>query len=144
MASKISASASVGRRLRRYLGTLLALGFGAAWWSFIPASAAATVPAVAMRVPAVEAASLRVRVTGMATLPERRIATTHPPRRHKVRPPVVIATPPVVIDPAPVVIETPPEIALVPLLDPPIEREPPISIQPDVLRDLPQIVTRSS
>ncbi|MBL0217128.1 MAG: hypothetical protein IPQ07_25045 [Myxococcales bacterium] len=140
MASKISASVHVGRRLRRYLGTLLALGFGTAWWSFTPASAAATVPAVETRASTAESASLRVRFTGMATLPERRIVKPRPPRRHKVRPPVVIDVPPV-IEP---VIEVPPEIALVPVLEPPIERQPPIETPPDDIRALPRIVTRSS
>src|SRR5678815_4172973 len=26
----------IGRRLRRYLGALLAVGFGMAWWRFVP------------------------------------------------------------------------------------------------------------
>jgi hypothetical protein len=138
----------VTRRLRRYLGALLALGFGAAWWSFVPPStAAASVPVVThgkvthAKVAELPSAPLR-RTKRLAALP-RPIR----PRVHRVVPHV---TPPVIV-PQPV-IEPLPEIEPLPVTEPlpvvePLPVEPPV-VEPPIVDDPPQkwppIRTRSS
>src|SRR5690349_11783146 len=37
-----TSTAIVGRRLRRFLGALLAAGFGVTWWSLVPPAAASS------------------------------------------------------------------------------------------------------
>ena len=143
-ASKIaSTSAVVGRRLRRYLGALLALGFGVAWWSFEPPSRVeAAVPVIASTASPVRIAGSPVHVVAVAMVtpparPEaRRIKHVRRPQvRPRPRPvdPPVIETP---VDELPPVVETPPVIET-----PPVPEAVPVAEDPI---PLPPIRTRSS
>src|SRR5262245_65641720 len=106
-ASKTSTSAVVGRRLRRYLAALLAVGFGAAWWSFLPpARAEVSEPPVARkttpapprvaRVAVVEAPVQTPTAQRIAPPSEQPVPAVHrrvkarpkKPRRKPVAPPV--------------------------------------------------------
>jgi hypothetical protein len=119
----------VGRRLRRYLGALLAAGFGVTWWSFVPPAAAAVVrptPAIAMPPELVE---LRWSMTAMEPAPPPPIVK---PRVHRPKPdstPIVVADPVVLVPP----LETP-------TVDPIVVPEP----QLEPVDELPPIRTRSS
>jgi hypothetical protein len=69
----------VGRRLRRYLGALLATGFGAAWWSFVPpASKAEAAPAIEVTVPAKRVARARPRTVRPSTIAQPPTVSTSP------------------------------------------------------------------
>jgi hypothetical protein len=111
----------VGRRLRRYLGALLAAGFGLTWWSFVPAAAAAVVrptPAIAM---APEPVELRWSQTAMEPPPP---IVKPEPRVHRPKPdstPVVVVADPVLVPP----LETPTPDPTLPVLEP-IDDFPPI------------------
>ena len=124
----------VGRRLRRYLGALLAAGFGVTWWSFVPPVAAAVIrpaPAIAM---APELVELRWSQTAMEPapppppLPPMLQPKPHVHRKPDSTPVFVIADPvlvPPLVTPTldPVVVPDPqPEVVLVPVEDnfPPI------------------------
>jgi hypothetical protein len=134
----MTASQTVGRRLRRYLGALLALGFGTAWWSFTPpartAAAAVMAPApahVAHPKIAIANTPLRVMHRTVALTPVKR----RPHRVHVPKPPVIVIEPIPVSDPIPVVVVPPmPEPPVVP--DPPVVEDPP--------ERFPPITTRSS
>jgi hypothetical protein len=122
----------VGRRLRRCLGALLAAGFGATWWSFVPPVAAAVIrPAPAIAI-APELVTLHWSQSAMepAPPPVKRKPHVHRPKADST--PVVVVADPV----------------LVPVLIPPLETPTPDPIAvPDpqvVLDDLPTIRTRSS
>jgi hypothetical protein len=123
----------VGRRLRRYLGALLAAGFGVTWWSFVPPAAAAVVrptPAIAM---APELVELRWSMTAMEPAPPPPIVK---PRVHRPKP-----------DSTPIVVVADPVLA--PVLVPPLETPTPDPIvvpepQLDPVDELPPIRTRSS
>jgi hypothetical protein len=118
----------VGRRLRRYLGALLAAGFGVTWWSFVPPVAAAVLrptPAIAM---APEPVALRWSQTAMEPAPPPPIAK---PKPHVHRTPIVVIADPVVV----------------PVLVPPLETPTPDPIAvpaPDPIDEFPPIRTRSS
>ncbi len=103
--SKTSA-AVVGRRLRRYLGALLAVGFGVAWWGFIPSAEVAAAPVEAIRPRKPRKIAKRIVTTTVAALTPAEIEARHPhpvqaqprkPIRRPVRPPV--KRPPIVIEP---------------------------------------------
>jgi hypothetical protein len=129
-------AAVVGRRLRAYLGALLALGFGAAWWSFVPpAKAAAAVPVphvVAHRVKAVPAIVTTTPHAPTNRLPHVPRPVTPRPRHH-----VVVVPPPVVVD-----VDVTPVVAPVvaPVVDPVVVPEP--VVEPEIV--IPHIRTRSS
>ncbi len=119
----------VGRRLRRFLGTLLSLGFGASWWSFVPTATAAVPVVVLLASPPAVAPPRDVAV---ATLPPLPAAPRRPHVRHRVAP--------VVIDPPPVIANVDPRPDPVTIARPPVVELPP---EPD-LPEIPRIVTRSS
>ena len=125
----------VGRRLRRYLGALLAAGFGVTWWSFVPPAAAAVLrpaPAIAM---APELVELRWSQTAMEPATPPPIVKPEP-RVHRPKPdstPVVVVADPVLVPVLVPALETPtPDPIVVP--DP----------QPEPIDEFPPIRTRSS
>jgi hypothetical protein len=159
-----SASAVVGRRLRRFLGALLTLGFGVAWLCFErPTSVEAAVPVIAATAP-VKFGNPHVIGVAMVT-PPRLEARVAPPRRAVIRPrprpvahrvtkvPSVIVRRPVT-EPPPVtkrtpVIETLPVIERTPVIETPVIETPPVVETPPVddatsVENLPPIRTRSS
>jgi len=146
----------VGRRLRRYLGALLAVGFGAAWWSFVPRASvaeAAPPPVVASRPPVAKpivkvlivptlvvvpvAPKPRAKPTVIAKL--RSVATpvaptfaVPPPRPPTTRTPVVAPPPTPVVETPPPVVEEVPHVV----------EDPPVAV--DEPPPPPRIRTRSS
>ena len=135
--------ARAGRRLRRSLGGLLALGFGVAWWALVPETVAAAPPPPKPIGRVVQV----VRVPVVVTVP---IAVEPPKPRLKIvvkkRHPVHVTTP-VVIDP----IKLPEFDPVAPVVDPPdpdaiapqpvVEIPTPVDDEPLVL---PPIRTRPS
>ncbi|HEX7701801.1 MAG TPA: hypothetical protein VF403_13780 [Kofleriaceae bacterium] len=126
----------VGRRLRRYLGALLAAGFGVTWWSFVPPVAAAVIrpaPAIAM---ARELVELHWSQTAMEPAPPPPIKRPKP-HVHRPKPdttPVFVIADPLLVPPL-----------VTPTLDPIVVPDP----QPEVVLepvgdDFPPIRTRSS
>jgi hypothetical protein len=120
----------VGRRLRRYLGVLLAAGFGVTWWSFVPPVAAAVIrpaPTIAM---APELVELGWSQTAMEPPPPPPIKQPKPHVHRKPdSTPVFVLTDPLLVPPLvtptldPIVVPDPqPEVVLVPVEDnfPPI------------------------
>jgi hypothetical protein len=133
----MSTAKIVGNRLRRYLGALLAVGFGATWWNLVP-------PAQAAAVTIVETSKPKVQVAPVVT-PEpedppihvsMRLPDPKPKHPHKVV--TVVTDPPIValIDLQPVT--TP---IVVPVSDPIVIPEPEPEPEPV---PLPRIRTRSS
>ena len=124
---KLSKPVVVGRKLRRYLGALLAIGFGATWWSFVPPStASASVPAETrqVRAPRPGAVSVAVVPSYMPAHPTRRLLTVTPhkhPRPHHVAPKLhVVIEPPPIID---TVVVTLPVVQM-PVIEPVPEPQP--------------------
>jgi hypothetical protein len=150
---KPSTSVVVGRRLRRYLGALLAVGFGAAWWSFVPhASVEASVPVAAASPTKPTKPGARVAPPTNITPPARpeiepatptRVAILPPRRipRRPVKPPPVIEP---VIEPVIAPVTEPPPVIAVVITPPPdidLPEPPPATPLP---KNWPNIVTRSS
>lgn len=117
-----SRAVTVGRNLRRYLGALLAVGFGVSWWSFMPPAVAATKPTStqAHRAPLAVAR----RVTSVPAL----LTPPHPEV-------VAVVTPPT---PQPRFVTKPRRVKPKP------PRHPPPVVVPVDEPDLPPIITRSS
>jgi len=133
----VSRVAVVERRLRRSLGSLLALGFGAVWWSFVtPPALAASVPTMVVPVPPTLVASPHVLFAALEPAPP-----PAPPRariRDRPRvPPPVDKDPPVDTDPT----KFDPIASLLPI-DPMNDLTPPRVVEEPP--DLPPIITRSS
>ena len=152
---KSTPAAVVGRRLRRFLGGMLAAGFGVAWWSFVPpAMAAATIAAPMLPAPvepvrepiAVVTTPLSVavvtgtRAVAFSALHPTRAKRTH--HKHIHRPPtqVPVGDPPVVEPPTvePPTVEPP---VVEPVLEPVVE---PVAEPVDDPENWPPITTRSS
>jgi len=139
---KVSASV-VGRKLRHVLGSLLTIGFGVTWWSFVP------VPSVDS--PGIPSAStpesVSIRWSTTSDLPPAPLVAMNTPRPHhpRPRPPELppVGDPDPVVDP-PVVDPTidPPVIDPDPVVDPPVVDPDPVVVVDPV--DLPPIITRSS
>jgi hypothetical protein len=128
----MSKTSAIGRQLRRFLGALLSMGFGAAWWSFIPATVIA-VPMLRLQASR-EATPIALRMT---TANDPLSAQARIPKRHPRRPQIV----------RPVVVIEPPPVPVVVINDP--VKEPVIGQQPEVLIPEPDpflepITTRSS
>jgi hypothetical protein len=151
-----SRTVTVGRNLRRYLGALLAVGFGVSWWSFMPPATAAT-PAprarVAQRAPS--AAARRVTSVPAFTPPTKVVEVVpvsidqptpqprtkpRPVKRPKVIPPVV-EPPPIVEPQTPPIVETP--VVETPVVETPVVETPPV-VDPVDDPYLSPIITRSS
>jgi len=155
-----TSTAIVGRRLRRFLGALLAAGFGVTWWSLVPPAAASSgnVEVVQPKVTTAKVAPTPPRIvllpvpiviaqpphkpTPVATrpMPRRPRFAQPPPSRQPivVEPRVVpIVTPPPVIEPPPVVIDVPP------ITDVPVPNDEPVVVRDEPIR-LPPIRTRPS
>lgn len=137
----------VGRRLRRTLGALLAIGFASTWWKFVPTkeSAAAPLDPPADIKPTTE--SPKVVVIAIPVLlpfalpPPPTPVTPKPQARHRpriVRVPQVAVIPTDVIPPHEPFALPPPEIPP----DPPVIEETPEVPPPTT--DEPRIRTRSS
>jgi hypothetical protein len=114
-----SRTATVGRNLRRYLGALLAVGFGVSWWSFMPPATAATPkqqPRIAQRAPSAAAAR---RVTSVPTFTPKTVEVIPvaieqptPPKPRPVKRPKKVVPP----------VKTPPIAELHPYLSPIVTR----------------------
>jgi hypothetical protein len=95
-------------RLRRYLGALLAVGFGATWWSFIPpARAAAPAPQMSTCLPkpisiepAVEPIVEMAARIGKAIVPHAGV-TPKPRKPHRKPKRVPVSVPPTDTPPTP-------------------------------------------
>jgi hypothetical protein len=134
----MSTAKIVGHRLRRYLGALLAVGFGATWWNLVP-------PAQAAALTIQEASKPKVVVAPVVT-PEpedppihvsMRLPDPKPKHHHRVVTPTVVVTDPPIV----ALIDLQPVTApiVVPVSDPIVIPEP----DPEPL-PVPRIRTRSS
>ena len=123
-----SRAVTVGRNLRRYLGALLAVGFGVSWWSFMPPAAAATKPRSAQARRAPHAVAVRV-----TSVPAPTFTPPHPEVIPVVAPPVDPPKPQPHHRPKPRPVKRPRP----PVVHPPI-------VEPVDEPDLPPIITRSS
>ena len=125
---KSSTPVVVGRKLRRYLGALLAIGFGATWWSFVPPStASASVPAETQHVRATpRAVPVTVVPSYVPAHRTTRLLTVTPhkrPRPHHVAPKLhVVIEPPPIIDTLPVTLP----VVQMPVVEPVPQPQPPV------------------
>jgi hypothetical protein len=150
----------IGRRLRRTLGALLAIGFATTWWKFVPTHESAAAPLE--KPPATVAESTRSPVIVLPipivipfTLPTAPMPTPPTPKpvqaRHRPRiahTPVVTPETPIAEVPTdqPFAIPPPPEVPTPPE-DPPIVDDPPVVVDntpPVPKTPEPRIRTRSS
>ena len=144
----------IGRRLRRTLGALLAIGFATTWWRFVPTRESAAAPLEKPPTTVAESTRLPVVVIPIPivipfTLPTAPTPTPKPVQvRH--RPRIVHHTPVITPVETPVA-ELPHQPFAIPPPDyvppPPIVDDPPVVVDntPPVTKDpVPRIRTRSS
>ena len=118
---------------------MLALGFGTAWWSFVPATTAAASVPVAERAPRKALVVARLApVAEPAHQPTIRLAAL-PRARHERRRAIAHVRPPVIVAP-PVPIATP--VNDLPAILPPVVETPVADDLPEL--PMPRIHTRSS
>jgi hypothetical protein len=136
----LSRTAGVGRRLRRLLGGLLAVGFGAAWWSFIPhqAVAAAVVPEPPRMGPCLGPVALNHETAHVPLVETPVVAARQPIKRVRKR--VIV---PVIVDQPPVVAVVDPDKPLIDINVPPIVLPPAPENEP-IATALERIRTRPS
>jgi hypothetical protein len=133
--AKLSAPV-VGKRLRRTLGALLAIGFASTWWKFVPTkeSAAAPIDPPVARVHSVPANAQFVVIAIPVVIPFA-LPTAPPPPAPRLRKRVVHTQIALVDAPPrqPFALPPPPEVPTPPDVDDPvIEQEPELDPEPHI------------
>lgn len=139
----------IGRRLRRTLGALLAIGFATTWWKFVPTRESVAAPIE--KPPAVaESTRLPVVVIPIPIVLPFTLPTAPTPPTPPTPKPVQVRHRPRIVHPPQVAVVDPP-VHQPFALPPPVEVPPPPELPPEVPEvpppttdEMPHIRTRSS